>query len=80
MNLASCKNCGNVIDLDKVKFINMDNPDDPGDEKFRDKDGYFDMEIDCHYNSDCVWNGVGCYPLDTWQCTICKEFNGKEEE
>ena len=78
MNLASCKDCGLVIDLDKVKFIHTELPDYPEDEKRRGLDGELNHKIDCHYNPDIVWQDQG--PLDTWQCPICKEFNGKGEE
>jgi hypothetical protein len=79
MNLASCKECGIVIDLDKVKFIEMEMPDDPDDEKLRDEDGCFDFEVDTSYNPDCIWPRDACSPLDTWQCSVCNEFNGKGE-
>lgn len=76
MNLASCTGCGNVIDLKRVKYIPMELPDNPDDEKFRDKDGSFDIEIECHYNPNLIWEDT---PLDTWECVICGEFNGKKE-
>jgi len=80
MNLGSCKKCGMVVDLDKVEFIEMEVPDDPEDEKLRDEDGYLPYEVETHYNEDLVWSGRAGDPLETWQCRICKEFNGKGEE
>ncbi len=77
MNLASCSNCGNVIDLSKVKFIDTEIPDDPNDDE-RDEDGYF-VTNETSYNPDLIW-GDDYAPLDTWQCRVCKEFNGKGEE
>ena len=47
MNLGSCK-CGIVVDMNKIEFIPNELPDNPEDEKFRDKDGHLDMEIEVH--------------------------------
>lgn len=78
MDLHSCKNCGVVMDMDKTPFIHSELPDNPEDEKKRDEDGYFNFEIECHYNPDIIWGESS--PLNTWQCPVCKEFNGKGEE
>ena len=78
MNLGSCK-CGIVVDMNKIEFIPNELPDNPEDEKFRDKDGHFDMEIEVHLNENLVWPRGDCSPMDTWQCPICKQFNGKGE-
>lgn len=80
MNLASCKNCGIVIDLDHVKFIPSEIPDDPKDESKRDEDGFLPMEVETSYNPNCIWARSDMGPLDTWQCPICTEYNAKGED
>lgn len=79
MNLASCKGCGVVVDLGKVNFIPMEDPDNPDDEKLREKDGTFDYDVETHYSDNVVYDRSEGF-LETWQCPVCKEFNGKGEE
>ena len=73
MDIESCNGCSLVFDMKKVKFINMYVPDNPEDNK-EDEDGDLLTE-DYHYNENIVWENNT--PLDTWQCPVCKEFNGK---
>lgn len=77
MNLASCEQCGNVVDLKHIEFIPMQLPNDPDNDQ-RDSDGDL-LTSDSHYNPDLVW-GDGCSPLETWQCRICDEFNGVDDD
>lgn len=78
MDIHSCKGCGIVVDLDKIKFIDSEIPDDPDDDE-RDEDGYFKSE-NLHFNSDAIWPRHEMGPLDTWKCPVCNEFNAKGED
>lgn len=80
MDIHSCKKCGIVVDLDKIEFIFYRLPDDPKDESKRDSMGLFDMDVDTHFNPDCIWPRGDSFPLDTWKCPVCEEFNAKGED
>jgi len=67
MNLSSCYNCGIVVDLTFVQFIEI-YPDEGVDED----DYYGEM------NSDVIWRDGS--PQETWKCPICDSFNCKEKD
>lgn len=76
MDITACKECGILVDIKKVKLIDMMVPDDPKDNE-KDDSGYYTSD-DLSYNEDTVWEYNE--PLDTWKCPVCKEFNGISKE
>ena len=66
MNLKSCSNCGVVVDLDRIEFL------DPYPDEGKDKDDYYG-EVD----DKLIWGGDGY--LDTWKCPVCETYNGVEK-
>lgn len=74
MNLKSCDNCGIVIDMKKVDFIQTDIPCNPFETEL-DKDGNFITEDLC-INPNIIF--VDDCPVDTWKCPVCKSYNGRK--
>ena len=64
------------MDLDHVQFIYADLPCDKTEDT-RDRDGDL-LTNDTYPNPDCIYDRDDGY-LETWECPICKEFNGKGE-